>query len=97
MKTCNIPRLLVAGTHSGCGKTTVFCALAAGFKQRGKKVVAYKSGPDYIDPMFHERVLTTPSRNLDLFLFGRRQLGKQRASYLSVSYTHLTLPTICSV
>lgn len=95
MKTCNIPRLLVAGTHSSCGKTTVFCALAAGFKQRGKKVIAYKSGPDYIDPMFHERVLTTPSRNLDLFLFGRRQLGKQRASYLFTRHSRGAQLALC--
>lgn len=62
------PRVLVAGTSSGCGKTTVTCGLLVALVRRGLRVRAHKCGPDYLDPMFHERVLGTPSSNLDLFL-----------------------------
>lgn len=60
-------RLLIAGTGSGCGKTTVMCGLLYGLKQRGLRVASYKCGPDYIDPMFHREVLGIPSGNLDSF------------------------------
>ena len=36
-------------------------------KNRGKKVISFKCGPDYIDPMFHSMILGTKSRNLDTF------------------------------
>jgi cobyrinic acid a,c-diamide synthase len=60
-------RLLIAGTHSGCGKTTVTLALLAAFRARGLALASFKCGPDYIDPMFHRRVLGVPSHNLDPF------------------------------
>ena len=66
------PRVMVAGTASGCGKTTVACGLMRARARRGLRVVAGKCGPDYLDPLFHERVLGTPSRNLDLFLGNER-------------------------
>ena len=62
--------LMIAAMHSGAGKTVTTCALLAALKQRGEPLRAFKCGPDYIDPMFHERVLHVPSRNLDLFLQG---------------------------
>lgn len=61
------PRLLLAGTRSGCGKTTAVCALLQAFADRGLKLMACKSGPDYIDPMFHSRVIGAKSGSLDLF------------------------------
>ncbi len=60
-------RVLIAGTRSGCGKTTVTCALLQALKRRGVPLHAYKCGPDYIDPTFHRRVLGVPSGNLDPF------------------------------
>ena len=48
----NLPRLILAGTNSGCGKTTVTCAVLQALVNRGISVAAAKCGPDYIDPMF---------------------------------------------
>ena len=50
-----VPRLLLAAPSSGSGKTTVVCALLQALKDRGLSPAAFKSGPDYIDPMFHRR------------------------------------------
>lgn len=76
-----VPRLLLAAPSSSSGKTTVVCALLQALKHRGLSPAAFKSGPDYIDPMFHRQVLDTPSYNLDLFLFGRQETGADAARY----------------
>ncbi len=60
-------QFLVAAPCSGSGKTTLTCALLTALKQRGYDPCAFKSGPDYIDPMFHRAVLGVESHNLDLF------------------------------
>ena len=60
-------RFMIAGTGSGCGKTTVSCAVLAALKARGNDTAAFKCGPDYIDPMFHSKVIGARSRNLDCF------------------------------
>lgn len=64
-------RLVLAGTNSGCGKTTVTCAVLQALVSRGLRVGAAKCGPDYIDPMFHSRVIGAKSSNLDSFFFDR--------------------------
>lgn len=69
-----IPRILVAGSNSGCGKTTVTCAILQALVNRGMKISAFKCGPDYIDPMFHSRVIGAKSSNLDLFFFDENTL-----------------------
>ena len=60
-------QLVLAAPRSGSGKTTAACALLAALQARGEYPCAFKSGPDYIDPMFHRSVLGVESHNLDLF------------------------------
>ena len=69
--TCSTPRLLLAAPQSGSGKTTLFCGILRALLDKGVRAAAFKSGPDYIDPMFHAQVVGAPSRNLDIFLTGR--------------------------
>ena len=77
-------RILISAMGSGSGKTVVTCGLLTALKTRGVGCEAMKSGPDYIDPMFHAKVLGVPGRNLDLFLQGhdgvRRTLESRRES-----------------
>lgn len=63
-------RIMIAAPKSGSGKTTVTCALLQALLNRGEKVTAFKCGPDYIDPMFHQTVIGVPSYNLDTFFTG---------------------------
>ena len=63
----NRPRVLLAAPASGSGKTMITCGLLQALTLRGMKVASFKCGPDYIDPMFHEKVIGTKSGNLDLF------------------------------
>lgn len=66
-----VPRILFTGVSSGCGKTTVTCAVLQALVNRGLRLHAFKCGPDYIDPMFHERVIGAAGSNLDLFFMTR--------------------------
>ena len=70
-----ISRLLLAGTHSGCGKTTVTCAVLQALVNRKLRVGAFKCGPDYIDPMFHSRIIGAKSANLDRFFFSENTMN----------------------
>jgi len=63
----DFPRLVVAAPRSGSGKTSFTCGLLRALQRRGLKPLACKSGPDYIDPMFHRNVIGAASRNIDLF------------------------------
>ena len=73
-------RFMITAMHSNAGKTIMTCALLAALKQRGIDVRSFKCGPDYIDPMFHSRVLGVPCRNLDLFLQGENRVRETLAS-----------------
>ncbi|MCF6155613.1 MAG: cobyrinate a,c-diamide synthase [Candidatus Brocadia sp.] len=65
------PRILIAGTHSGVGKTTITLGLMSVLEEKGYKVQGFKVGPDYIDPSHHMAITGRPSRNLDTWLMNR--------------------------
>ena len=75
-----LPRIMLAAPASGSGKTLITCGILQALVNRGFRVASFKCGPDYIDPMFHSRVIGVKSGNLDTFftdkattryLFGR--------------------------
>src|SRR6266851_6051293 len=66
-----IPRIVVAATCSGAGKTTATVALIGAMRARGLKVAAFKCGPDYLDPSYHERAAGVRSHNLDGWMMDR--------------------------
>ena len=68
-----IRRIMIAAPKSGSGKTTVTCGILQICKNYEEKVSACKCGPDYIDPMFHEKILDVPSKNRDTFFTGEEK------------------------
>lgn len=75
-----IPRIVIAGTHSGCGKTTTSSGIMAALRARGLVVQPFKVGPDFIDPSHHSAVCGRSSRNLDPFMMGEESV---RRSFVS--------------
>ena len=67
---------MIAAPKSGSGKTVVTCALLQVLKDCGLKVASYKCGPDYIDPMFHEKIIDVPAKNLDTFFTDEEKTRK---------------------
>ncbi len=66
-------RIMIASPSSGSGKTSITIALLNVLKKRGLNIVSFKTGPDYIDPLFHKNVLGVKSHNLDTFFTGKEK------------------------
>ncbi len=67
-------RLLITGTGSDVGKTFVTTGIIRNFRNKGKKIQAYKVGPDYIDPQYHKIASERPSKNLDSYLMNPSEI-----------------------
>ena len=83
-----LPRIMIAGTNSGVGKTTVTLGIMFALVQKGIEVQGFKAGPDYIDPSHHKFVTGNASRNLDTWMMGDsacRELFERSAVNADVS------------
>lgn len=80
-------RIIIAGASSHSGKTTVACGLLASLKRRGLDVIAYKTGPDYIDPEYLRRAGGCEAYNLDTWLMSE---DMTRKLFALTSYGHDT-------
>ena len=82
-------KLMIAAPRSGSGKTLITCGLLRLLLRKGFHPAAFKCGPDFIDPMFHRRVLGIPGTNLDSYFLGeedvralfRRTIRRENADF----------------
>jgi cobyrinic acid a,c-diamide synthase len=75
--------MVVAGTHSGVGKTTVATGLMSALSRRGVAVASAKVGPDFIDPGYHALATGRPARNLDAWICGTSAVAPLAARAVS--------------
>ena len=69
-----IPRLVISGSTSGVGKTSITSAIIYGLKKRGYTIQPFKVGPDYIDPSYLSSISNNETKNLDVWLMGLSEL-----------------------
>src|SRR5260370_42646541 len=84
--SARIPRIVVAATGSGAGKTTVTVGLVAALRARGLRVAVFKCGPDYLDPTYHARAAGRTSHNRDGRMMGRETLSATSSPTPRASY-----------
>jgi cobyrinic acid a,c-diamide synthase len=75
-----IPRIVIGGTHSGVGKTSVAIGIMGALARKGRRVQGFKIGPDFLDTSFHTAVTGRPSRNLDSWMMPRARIPSLFAS-----------------
>ncbi len=75
-----IPRVVIGGTHSGVGKTSVAIGIMGALARKGRRVQGFKIGPDFLDTSFHTAVTGRPSRNLDSWMIPRKKIPSIFAS-----------------
>jgi cobyrinic acid a,c-diamide synthase len=83
-----IPRIVLAGTTSGVGKTSITCGIIHALQKNGYSVQPFKVGPDYIDPSYLSSISKHDTYNLDVWLMGKTQLLK---SFISNSKSDISL------
>ena len=83
-----IPRLVISGSTSGVGKTSITCAIIYGLKKRGYTVQPFKIGPDYIDPSYLSSISNNETKNLDVWLMGKNELLK---SFVTSSTSNVSI------
>ena len=75
-----IPRVVIGGTHSGVGKTSIAIGMMGALARKGRRVQGFKIGPDFLDTSFHTAVTGRPSRNLDSWMMPRARIPSIFAS-----------------
>ena len=83
-----ISRLVISGSTSGVGKTSITCAIIYGLKKRGYTVQPFKVGPDYIDPSYLSSISNNETKNLDVWLMGKNELVK---SFVTSSISDISI------
>jgi len=83
-----IPRLVLAGTTSGVGKTSIACAIIHALQKKGYSVQPFKVGPDYIDPSYLSSIAKKDAFNLDVWLMGKNHLLE---SFVSNSKSNISI------
>ena len=80
LSNLKIPRIVIGGTHSGVGKTSIAIGIMGALARKGGRVQGFKIGPDFLDTSFHTAVTGRPSRNLDSWMIPRKKIPRIFAS-----------------